>query len=251
MITIPKPNVNNLRGALPTVEQSRDEYIGSVYGAAALGYVTVIHTLEALDALQEKHADLIRHGVKRSYNAIMGTSTQRGELEKLRMNISSHLVNAEDAAWMQDFGNAAYECTLSVVERLRCAVANALGRYRGVPDINTFAAVVVAQSIASEAADYVERRARNFGAYTIVTQGNEKLSVAFLLNQMSCRAIDRHLTIIASRLIGPCLPRTVDLLEDHAILTGCKAVLNVMADVNTWIYAREKANELNNKKDDE
>ena len=33
---IDKPNAYYMRGALPTVEQSRDEYIGSVYGAAAL-----------------------------------------------------------------------------------------------------------------------------------------------------------------------------------------------------------------------
>ena len=49
-----RPNAYYMRGALPTVEQSRDEYIGSVYGAAALDYITIIHANEAIDMLHER-----------------------------------------------------------------------------------------------------------------------------------------------------------------------------------------------------
>lgn len=49
-----RPNAYWLRGALPTVERSKDEYIGSVYGAAALAYIAMIHATEAVDMLQER-----------------------------------------------------------------------------------------------------------------------------------------------------------------------------------------------------
>ena len=41
-----RPNAYWMRGALPTVERSKDEYIGSVYGAAALAYIAMIHATE-------------------------------------------------------------------------------------------------------------------------------------------------------------------------------------------------------------
>ena len=35
------------------------------------------------------------------------------------------------------------------------------------------------------------------------------------------------------------------IAADPSVITGLKAVLNVMADPQTWIYARDKADELN------
>lgn len=37
-----KPNAYLMRGALPSVERSRDEYTGSVFGSAALAYITML-----------------------------------------------------------------------------------------------------------------------------------------------------------------------------------------------------------------
>lgn len=48
-----KPNAFYMRGAMPSVEQSRDEYTGSVFGAAALAYITIIHTTGAPAYYQE------------------------------------------------------------------------------------------------------------------------------------------------------------------------------------------------------
>lgn len=47
-----KPNAYLMRGALLSVERSRDEYTGSVFGSAALAYITIIHATDALDMMQ-------------------------------------------------------------------------------------------------------------------------------------------------------------------------------------------------------
>ena len=53
---------------------------------------------------------------------------------------------------------------------------------------------------------------------------------------------------IARILIEKHLPCNVDLAADQSVMNGLKAVLNVMADPNTWAYARDKADSLNEEK---
>lgn len=102
---IDKPNAYYMRGALPTVEQSRDEYIGSVYGAAALDYITIIHANEALDMLQERlpgNYDEARIYVSR----ITGTKKHIGETRKLELAIGDQLAHTSGRAWMAELSNA-------------------------------------------------------------------------------------------------------------------------------------------------
>lgn len=142
-------------------------------------------------------------------------------------------------------GNAAYERVLPQVTSLQTAIANALGRYPSLPDRNTCAAVVVAQSLAHEAAEYVKRRAAKFTNFTITTHDGRRMSVSSRLASMSCAGIDFCLKNIARILIEKHLPCNVDLAADPSVMNGLKAVLNVMADPKTWAYARDKADRLN------
>ena len=239
-----KPNAYYLRGALPTVEQSRDDYIGSVYGAAALAYISIMHTTEAIDMLQERLPGNYNE-VRRYASRITGTKEHIGETRKLELAIGDQLAQASSRAWMADFGNAAYERVLPQVTALQTAIANALGRYPSLPDRNTCAAVVVAQSLAHEAVEYVKRRAAKFTNFTITTHDGRRMSVSSSLASMSCAGIDFCLKNIARILIEKHLPQDVDLAADPSVVTGLKAVLNTMADPATWAYAREKADELN------
>lgn len=242
-----KANAYFLRGALPSVERSRDEYTGSVFGSAALAYITIIHATDALDMMQERLPELYDDRQIRKYiNRMTGTKASMGEIRKLTLAIGELLAHDCDKAWVADFGNAAYEKVQPYTEKLRIALANALGRY-DVPDINVCAAILVAQSLASEAAEYVKRRARKFTNYSIVMQGGRRQSVSSCLSSMSCEAIEYCLRNIAHQLIDKWLPEDVDLVKVPDVEAGLKAVLNVMADVNTWIYAREKAEMLNKK----
>lgn len=242
-----KPNAYLMRGALPSVERSRDEYTGSVFGSAALAYITIIHATDAMDMMQERLPELYDDRQIRKYiNRMTGTKASMGEIRKLTLAIGELLAHDCDKAWVADFGNAAYEKVQPYTEKLRIALANALGRY-DVPDINVCAAILVAQSLASEAVEYVKRRSAKFTNFTIVMKGKGRQTVSSCLSSMSCSALEYCLRNIARILVEDKLTDDVNIAEDKSVETGLKAVLNVMADVNTWIYAREKAEMLNKK----
>lgn len=241
-----KPNAYLLRGALPSAERSRDEYTGSVFGAAALAYITIIHTTDALDSMQERLPDLYKdRKIKKFINCMVGTKASMGNIRMLTLSIGDLLAHDCDKAWVMDFGNAAYEKIQPYTEKLCVALANALGKYN-VPDINVCAAILVAQTLASEAVEYVKRRSEKFKNFTILMKGKGRQTVSSCLSSMSCAKIEYCLRNIAQQLIDKWLPDDIDLSKDKSVETGLKAVLNVMADTNTWIYARDKADELNN-----
>lgn len=240
-------NAYLMRGALPSVERSRAEYTGSVFGSAALAYITIIHATDALDMMQERLPELYDDKQIRKYiNRMTGTKASMGEIRKLTLAIGELLAHDCDKAWMADFGNAAYEKVQPYTEKLRIALANALGRY-DVPDINVCAAILVAQSLASEAVEYVKRRSAKFTNFTIVMKGKGRQTVSSCLSSMSCSALEYCLRNIARILVEDKLTDDVNIAEDKSVETGLKAVLNVMSDTNTWIYARDKADELNHK----
>lgn len=242
-----KPNAYLMRGALPSVERSRDEYTGSVFGSAALAYITIIHATDAMDMMQERLPELYDDRQIRKYiNRMTGTKASMGEIRKLTLAIGELLAHDCDKAWVADFGNAAYKKVQPYTEKLRIALANALGRY-DVPDINVCAAILVAQSLASEAVEYVKRRSAKFTNFTIVMKGKGRQTVSSCLSSMSCSALEYCLRNIARILVEDKLTDDVNIAEDKSVETGLKAVLNVMSDTNTWIYARDKADELNHK----
>lgn len=242
-----KPNAYLMRGALPSVERSRDEYTGSVFGSAALAYITIIHATDAMDMMQERLPELYDDRQIRKYiNRMTGTKASMGEIRKLTLAIGELLAHDCDKAWVADFGNAAYEKVQPYTEKLRIALANALGRY-DVPDINVCAAILVAQSLASEAVEYVKRRSAKFTNFTIVMKGKGRQTVSSCLSSMSCSALEYCLRNITRILVEDKLTDDVNIAEDKSVETGLKAVLNVMSDTNTWIYARDKADELNHK----
>lgn len=242
-----KPNAYLMRGALPSVERSRDEYTGSVFGSAALAYITIIHATDAMDMMQERLPELYDDRQIRKYiNRMTGTKASMGEIRKLTLAIGELLAHDCDKAWVADFGNAAYEKVQPYTEKLRIALANALGRY-DVPDINVCAAILVAQSLASEAVEYVKRRSAKFTNFTIVMKGKGRQTVSSCLSSMSCSALEYCLRNIARILVEDKLTDDVNIAEDKSVETGLKAVLNVMSGTNTWIYARDKADDLNHK----
>lgn len=234
-----------MRGALLSVEQSRDEYTGSVFGAAALAYITIIHATDAIDMMQKRLPDLYKERtIKKFVNIMLGTKASMGEIRRLTLSIGDLLAHDCDRAWVMDFGNAAYEKVQPYTEKLRVALANALGKYN-VPDINVCAAILVAQSLASEAVEYVKRRSAKFTNFTIIMKDKGRLTVSSCLSSMSCSTIEYCLRNITQQLLDKWFPDDIDLSQDKSVETGLKAVLNVMADTNTWIYARNKADELN------
>lgn len=95
-----RPNAYYMRGALPTVEQSRDEYIGSVYGAAALDYITIIHANEAIDMLHERcHGEAERPEVRKRIRAMTGTKGRIGAMRLLELAISDQLAAKQGKRW--------------------------------------------------------------------------------------------------------------------------------------------------------
>ena len=120
------PNAYWMRGAMPSTEAMRDEYIGSVYGAAALGLITTMATLDALDMMEERTPQLIKGRLKHYVADITGRTGSPGHAERVTRAINAMLRHRQDTAWMADFGNAANE-----------AVAPQLMRFRNVPTLTS------------------------------------------------------------------------------------------------------------------
>jgi len=238
-------NARWLAGAVPTEDDMLKEFAGSVYGAAALGFITSMCAADAIDALAERCPNLVVREVASSCRAIMGGGGSVGLLALLRVSINERMSGERGKAWAADLGNAVYEKALPGLQRLQTAIANHLGRYHDVPDINVFARLIVAQSLAHEAAAYVERRARFLRGCTASTGSGSRQSVPFLLRRMSCAGIERRLTAIVRSLMESRVPEGTDLMADPVIRRGCVAVLNTLGSVDTWAYARDKADELN------
>lgn len=245
MIAVNKPNAYFLRGALPTVEQSRSEYAATVYGAAALGYVASIKAADAIDALRERCPELVTGRARHACGVITGTKEHTGMLALLRLAINDQLADKAGRAWVADFGNAVYALVEDSLDALQTAIANALGRYQGVQERNVCAGIIVAQSLASEATAYVERRARMFTRFTLVAHDGVRRSVSSVLRTMSCKGISHNLEVVTRALLERRLPDGTDLLADPSVATGVKAVMNRLCDVDTWTAARDKADELN------
>ena len=155
------------------------------------------------------------------------------------------LADKAGRAWVADFGNAVYALVEDSLDALQTAIANALGRYQGVQERNVCAGIIVAQSLASEATAYVERRARMFTRFTLVAHDGVRRSVSSVLRTMSCKGISHNLEVVARALLERRLPDGTDLLADPSVATGVKAVMNRLCEVDTWTAARDKADELN------
>jgi len=230
--------------AKPTAEERADEFSGTIYGAVALDEITVLHTYDALDALHERCPRLLVGEAGKIVRRLEGGGGSCGLLRLLGVNMEMTLQRV-GKAWIMDFGNAAYEKALPHIERLQYAVGNHLGRHK-VTDITAFSRVIVAQSLAAESASYVERRQKLMRNCLVTAWDRRRISVPFTLGLLSCRSIERALSRLARVLIEPNSVGDIDLFTDQSVIDGCKAVVNVLGDVNTWIYARDKADELNN-----
>lgn len=109
-----KPNAYLMRGALPSVERSRDEYTGSVFGSAALAYITIIHATDAMDMMQERLPELYDDRQVRKYiNRMTGTKASMGEIRKLTLAIGSYwLTIATRRGWQTLAMQPTKKCSL-------------------------------------------------------------------------------------------------------------------------------------------
>lgn len=237
-------SANYIKSAISQDDERHREFTGTIYGAAGLGLITSIHTFEALDILEERLPNLINGDVLRAIKRLKGGSKSCGQLRLLEVNIENAIRRHEVRMWIKDFGIAAYEKVLPYIGQLQFAIANSLGKHN-VPDINTFAAVITAQALASESAAYIERRQKLFRDLTVKTWNNGNVSIPFLFGTLSCRSIEHSLRNLARALVEPNSTGDIDLLADRDVENGCKALNNVLGKPETWAWARDKATERN------
>lgn len=226
---------NDYVHATPT----KDEYIGTVYGTAALATVTETVMLDAFDSLEDNTSYPRRRDIRLSMNMA------RFGMEDVRNAVNKVFIDKSGVMWVADFGNAAYEAVSEQCTRLTYAIANQLGRCREVEDTRAVAMTIVAQCLAHESADYTDRRAAMFRGCTIENRHGSTVSVPNLLRGMSCRRVDMALKRISMGILQPILPDGFDLLSDMAVSSGCKAIMETLGSVDTWAKARDKADRLN------
>lgn len=228
-----------------TVSRSREDYMASVYGSAALAHIAVAHALDTLDGIMEELPGLVVRNARRSYNAIMGKDGSGGEVSRLLSAVYALFADRQGTAWVQDFGNAAYGEVEGHVSRLENAVALVLER-SGIKENYLMARLLVSQSLAHEATGYTARRAAMLRNYSLITSGGLRLGVATVLGGLSCKCLEHHLTVMSDEFLKGRLPEGLDIAADPTVRNGCKAVLNVLGDVGTWVRARDKADKQNN-----
>lgn len=228
---------NYIQTAERNAERMREEYIGTIYGVAGLSYMTSLCATEAEDMMRERCPSMATGRMAGRLAAL------RKAFTRLRLTLEDNFSDKAGAYWAADFGNATYERVRPLADRLQVAVANHLGRYRGIEDINVCARLVVAQSMAGETDDYLARRKRMFRGYSMVTS-HGRTGVALQLSLIPTGAVRKLLAEMVGDCVGRHLPQDADLLADPAIRTGCKAMLNMLSMPDMWAAARDKADEL-------
>lgn len=230
--------INNAINAQALVEKSRQEYAATLYAASALAQITMNITNDAIDELEDNCGYLIKFKIKHSLQII------RKSKDRLERAIREQMKGGNEYAWMCDFGNMAHKIIEPHLDKLHIAVSNFLGKYSKVTYRHTFASIIIAQSIASEAKTYVDNASKKFMQYNVVGKDGRKCSAQAVIQTISCAEIRHHLTVIADALLGPCLPNDTDILADPAIYNGCKTIINCLINPKTWAEAREKAEKI-------
>lgn len=197
-------------------------------------------TNDAIDELEDSCGYLIKFKIKHSVQII------RKSKDRLERAIREQMKGGNEYAWMCDFGNMAHKIIEPHLDKLHIAVSNFLGKYSKVTYRHTFASIIIAQSIASEAKTYVDNASKKFMQYNVVGKDGRKCSAQAVIQTISCAEIRHHLTVIADALLAPCLPNDTNILSDPAIYNGCKAIINSLINTKTWAEARKKAEQFNN-----
>ena len=231
--------MNNFISPKALVDRSQDEYVCAIYGASGLALITITAAVDSTDKLQEKCPWLVKHEIKKYVNEIDKA------VSALTSAINVHTRGHKESMWMYDFGNAIYGVIEPYIEQLNFAISNFLGKYPKVPDCRTFASLVIAQSLASEAKNYIDHESKKFERYSVIDKDGRRRSAGELIQALSCAAIKHYLTAITEALIKPCLTEDTDLLADMTIKNGCNAIINHLINPNTWKEARDKADKLN------
>jgi len=231
-----------MKRLIPHFNPTRDEYIGTVYGSAAMSLITELLVADALDAIKERTDYHRRNAVRLNLNIA------RFGMADVRKAVNAMFLDKDGVTWTADFGNAAYSRVEPHTMRLQFAIANALGRFRPIEDTNAVAKLIVAQCMAHESAAYTERRAGLFKGCTMENRHGSVVSVPNVIRKMSCADVDNALRNVATLILKDVLPKGFSLLDDTTVRNGCRIVMNTLGDVNTWIYARDKADELNGRK---
>lgn len=234
--------INNAISAQALVEKRRQEYAATLYAASALAEITMNITNDAIDELEDNCGHLIKFKVKHSVLNIIKSK------ERLEKAIREQMKGGNEYAWMCDFGNMAHKIIEPHLDKLHIAVSNFLGKYPKVTYRHTFASIIIAQSIASEARTYVDNASKKFIQYNVVGKDGRKHSAQAVIQTISCAEIRHHLTVIADALLGPCLPNDINILDGPEIYNGCKAIINCLINPKTWAEALTKAEQLNNLK---
>lgn len=208
-------------------------------------------TTEALDALVDAHPDakgglVDAHGWKLVRRLMGNGTTDSGLLHRLLVNVRQFAADNKDACFWLDFGNDVHSRVEPALQRLGFALANSLGRSKRIAsgDSMLFARLIVAQSIASLAAEEVARAKREFSRHTIM-MNNQRTPVPLLFESLSCAAVNKYVRELNISLIEDRVPDGFDIFDYAPAKTGVTAVANLLHDSRTWNSAIERSVELN------
>lgn len=231
-----------------------EAFCNAVTFAAGFAVLTANTANDALDALLEAHpyrrgGGMLKPGDMALVRRLTGGGGSMGLLRRLEVNVRQ-LADREEQGFWPDFGNAVHAAIEPALQRFTFAVANSFGRCKdiGGHDINVFAKMIVAQSIASLGAEEAEAAKRCFTRRTVVMRG-QRTPVPLLLESVSPRAAAKTMRELNISLIEGKVPDGFDIFSYRPVRDGSQAVANLLRDPRVWDSAVERADRLNRKKE--
>lgn len=213
--------------------------MAAMYGAAALNTVAAIAMAAAIDELEE-YTDYLSD--KRVWHE---AKVAQWDMDDVYSAMATVIATKADGSWVQDYGMSVWNSVAGHVERLRYAIANNLGRCKGLERPSTVGLLVAAQFLAHEAASYTGRSAELFRHCKVRNRKGTMVSVANLLRSMTCRKADKALDKMALLILNPLMPQGADYLSDKSISDGCDVIVKTLLDKNVQENAIARADLIN------
>lgn len=210
----------------------------ALYTSIGMGTLISIIATEAIDAMD---ADKWEKKDRRIYSMIKAVEFAVDDLDRA----GRKLTRTEEArAWVADFAVDARRTCEPHLQKLQFAIANNLGRLKGVDDINAMAKIIIARCMAKERGDIQTEQKKEFaGCYMKTDRGGQRAAVN-VLTSISCAELAARLDKIIYAIFEPITPVDFDLTAGVDVMNGIKALNYTLCDVNTWEKARVKADEL-------
>lgn len=232
----------------PSPDTIRVEFARTIEFSAALFTVAANIASEAIDLAADARTYAAHPGVTVLLRQldIYITEAYRRVPDVLRRLSPPQADTSHDAAWFADFGMSLARSVEPTLRKLQYSIANELGRIPGLDSPNTYARIIIAQSVLDELGKFGASQARHFRGVKVQNRYGAYVSAPNIIATLTsprASSIARRLVIAIGNLYPEAV--RVDLTRSRPIIDGCHAFFNLLSDPAIWQNAIHKAWQYN------